>query len=121
MVDMRWDAEKYDATKAPQIDAGKELIAMAKVRDADSILDIGCGTEKLTIELANLASKGFVVGIDPSKEMLEKVKTVSEEIKNISLVKIPAQLMDFTEAESHSNFRQTIFARNFLITSPVQQ
>lgn len=94
---MRWDAEKYDSTKAPQIDAGKELIAMAKVRDADAILDIGCGTGKLTVELARLASKGFVVGIDPSEEMLKKARTVSNQVKNISLVQIPAQSMDFNE------------------------
>ncbi|MBI3354991.1 MAG: methyltransferase domain-containing protein [Nitrospirae bacterium] len=97
VVDMRWDAEKYDATKAPQIDAGKELIAMAKIRDSDSILDIGCGTGKLTIELANLAAKGFVVGIDPSEEMLEKARRVSNQVKNISFIQIPAQLMDFNE------------------------
>ena len=55
---MKWDAEKYDSTKAPQIDAGRELITMAQVRNTDSILDIGCGTGKLTVELANLASNG---------------------------------------------------------------
>lgn len=94
---MRWDAEKYDSTKAPQIDAGKELIAMAKVRDADAILDIGCGTGKLTVELARLASRGFVVGIDTSEEMLKKARAVSNQVKNISLIQIPAQSMDFNE------------------------
>lgn len=94
---MKWDAEKYDAVKAPQIDVGKELIAMAKVRDTDSILDIGCGTGKLTVELARLASKGFVVGIDPSEEMLEKARAVYNQVKNISLIQIPAQSMDFNE------------------------
>ena len=96
-IAMRWDAEKYDSTKAPQIDAGKDLIATAKVCDTDSILDIGCGTGKLTVELANLASKGFVVGIDPSEEMLAKAKTISDKIKNISFIQIPAQSMDFNE------------------------
>lgn len=94
---MKWDAEKYDSTKAPQIDAGKELIAMAKVRDADSILDIGCGTGKLTIEIARLAPKGFVVGIDPSEEMFEKAREKSASFKNISLLPISAQSMDFAE------------------------
>jgi SAM-dependent methyltransferase len=57
---MRWDAEKYDAVKAPQVDAGKELIAMAKVKDTDSVLDLGCGTGKLTVELAKRASIGLI-------------------------------------------------------------
>lgn len=69
---MRWDAEKYDTVKAPQVDAGRELIAEAGVKKTDSILDIGCGTGKLTAELAGLASEGSVTGIDPSGEMLDK-------------------------------------------------
>ncbi len=92
---MRWDAEKYDAVKAPQVDAGKELIAMAKVEDTDSVLDIGCGTGKLTVELAKRASNGIVVGIDPSREMLEKAREASADIDNIRFRLIPAQLMDF--------------------------
>ncbi len=94
---MKWDAEKYDSVKAPQVDAGRELIEMANVCDTDSILDIGCGTGKLTIELARLASKGCIVGIDPSEEMLEKAKEVSENVRNVRLMHIPAQSMDFVE------------------------
>ncbi len=94
---MRWDAEKYDSTKAPQIDAGRELIAMACIRESDSILDIGCGTGKLTIELANRAPRGHVTGIDPSEEMLEKATAVSRDFENVRLIRVSAQSMDFTE------------------------
>ncbi len=94
---MRWDAEKYDSTWAPQIDAGRELIAMAGVKETDSILDIGCGTGKLTIELASLAQRGHVTGIDPSEEMLLKAVAVSRDFENVRLIKTSAQSMDFTE------------------------
>ena len=93
---MRWDAEKYDAVKTPQIDAGKELIALAKVREDNSILDLGCGTGKLTVELARLASKGNITGIDTSQEMLERARLISAGIGNMTLMQIPAQSMDFT-------------------------
>ncbi|GBE04637.1 trans-aconitate 2-methyltransferase [bacterium BMS3Abin10] len=94
---MRWDAEKYDTVKAPQVDAGRELIVMAEVRETNSILDIGCGTGKLTAELARLASKGFVTGIDPSKEMLDKARRTCESFKNTSFRLISAQSMSFTD------------------------
>ncbi len=94
---MRWDAEKYDSVKAPQIDVGRELIAMACVKADDSILDIGCGTGKLTLELARMASKGSVTGIDPSIEMLDKARKVSAGTGNMSLIQVAAQTMDFTE------------------------
>ncbi len=99
---MRWDAEKYDEVKSPQVDAGNELITMAKVRDTDSILDIGCGTGKLTVALARLASKGFVTGIDPSHEMLEKAGTVSGDLQNIRL-RVPETLRVCSEV------RKTLF------------
>ena len=69
---MHWDAERYDSAHCPQIDVGLELIKMAGIKAGDSILDIGCGTGRLTCELALLAHKGMVVGIDPSVEMLDR-------------------------------------------------
>jgi trans-aconitate 2-methyltransferase len=94
---MKWDARQYDNAKAPQIDAGRELIAMAKVRENDSILDLGCGTGRLTVELARIAFKGNVIGIDPSDEMLSKAREVSDDFGNMNVMKLPAQSMDFVK------------------------
>jgi|GEM_PF-2000506 len=92
---MRWDAERYDSAHSPQIDVGRELIKMAAVRAEDSILDIGCGTGKLTCELAGLAHKGKVVGIDPSFEMLQKARKAASVHENIFLLQIPVQRINF--------------------------
>ncbi|HAK89990.1 MAG: hypothetical protein A2X55_05065 [Nitrospirae bacterium GWB2_47_37] len=94
---MKWDAGMYDSAHSPQTDAGRELIAMTNVREDNSILDIGCGTGKLTMELARLATKGMVVGIDPSVEMLEKARESALSAGNIALINIPAQRIDFRE------------------------
>lgn len=92
---MRWDAEKYDSAKSSQTDAGRELIEMASVKAGDSILDIGCGTGRLTAELARLAHKGKVMGIDPSPEMVSKARKTTTSFDNISLMQILAQKIDF--------------------------
>ncbi len=94
---MKWDAEQYDAGKAPQIDAGRELIGLATAREQDSILDLGCGTGKLTVELARLAPKGRVTGLDPSPEMLDKARAVSGGLANLRLLQLPAQTMEFDD------------------------
>lgn len=94
---MRWDAERYDRVKAPQIEAGKELTIMAGIGENDSVLDIGCGTGKLTLEISRLACKGEVIGIDPSEEMQRKAEEVSAQAGNIRFLKIAAESMDFTE------------------------
>ncbi len=94
---MKWDAQTYDAVKAPQIDAGRELIAMAGVREHDAILDLGCGTGKLTLELARLAPHGRVTGLDPSAEMLAKARESSTTFGNLRLLELPAQAMEFAD------------------------
>ncbi|HEX8949672.1 MAG TPA: methyltransferase domain-containing protein [Dissulfurispiraceae bacterium] len=92
---MRWDAEKYDSAKAPQVDAGRELLDMARICETDYVLDIGCGTGNLTVEVAHRATKGGVVGIDPSEEMLEKARKVSAAEENVRLMRASAQSMSF--------------------------
>jgi trans-aconitate 2-methyltransferase len=94
---MKWDAEKYDSVKAPQVEAGRELISMAKVNETDEILDIGCGTARLTMELARLASRGSVIGIDPSADMLEKARKVfgGKGNRNVRFLRVSAERMDF--------------------------
>ena len=94
---MKWDAETYDLTHAPQVDVGRELIEMAGVRAGDSILDIGCGTGTLTVELARLAHKGKVIGIDPSIEMLDRAKDKCLSLSNIALLNFPAQTLEFQQ------------------------
>jgi trans-aconitate methyltransferase len=94
---MKWDAGMYDVTHSPQTDVGRELIAMSRVKADDSILDIGCGTGTLTIELARLAHKGKVVGIDPSIEMLERAREKTLSAGNVALINIPAQKLDLKE------------------------
>ncbi|MBI5409159.1 MAG: methyltransferase domain-containing protein [Nitrospirae bacterium] len=94
---MKWDAEMYDSAKSPQTDAGRELIALAKVREDDSILDLGCGAGRLTIELAKLAHKGNIVGIDPSQDMLGRAREKASSMDNILLLNIPAQDLDLKE------------------------
>ncbi len=94
---MKWDAQTYDAVKAPQIDAGRELIALAGVREDEAILDLGCGTGKLTLELARLTPQGRVTGLDPSPEMLAKARAASVMFRNIRLLQLPAQTMEFED------------------------
>ncbi len=92
---MRWDAEKYDSTHGPQIDVGLKLIETANIKANESILDIGCSTGRLTCELARLAHKGRVVGVEPSPEMFDKAREVASSIDNVLIINIPAQEMDF--------------------------
>jgi len=54
------------------------------VKDAELILDVGCGSGFVTRDIANL-TKGRVVGVDGSADMIRMAKNVLEDYKNVDL------------------------------------
>jgi trans-aconitate 2-methyltransferase len=65
-----WDASRYHRISAPQFDWGQRVIARLQPAAGERILDLGCGTGKLTQEIAAAARGGLVVGLDRSGAML---------------------------------------------------
>jgi SAM-dependent methyltransferase len=65
----RWvaDADRRDAVLAPVADA---LLAAARLRSGEAVLDVGCGCGATTIAAADAAAPGEVLGIDLSEPML---------------------------------------------------
>jgi len=54
------------------------------VKDADAVLDVGCGSGIVTRDIAHLTA-GMVVGIDESKDMVDVAKKVLIEYENVNL------------------------------------
>ena len=66
-----WDAAKYHRISDPQLAWGRTIAARLAPVAGERILDLGCGTGRLTEEIA--ATPGiFVVGLDRSAAMLEE-------------------------------------------------
>ncbi len=67
-----WDAETYDRTSKPQQRWANEVISrlIGIERDA-TVLDVGCGTGRVTEHLARLVPAGRVLAIDASEDMVE--------------------------------------------------
>ncbi|MGN6644837.1 MAG: class I SAM-dependent methyltransferase [Verrucomicrobiota bacterium] len=65
-----WNAADYAANSAAQQTWARELITRLALRGSEHILDVGCGDGKVTAELACAVSRGSVVGIDASPEMI---------------------------------------------------
>ncbi len=66
-----WDAETYDRTSKPQQRWANEVISrvIGVERDA-TVLDVGCGTGRVTEHLARLVPAGRVLAIDASEDMV---------------------------------------------------
>jgi trans-aconitate 2-methyltransferase len=66
-----WDAAKYHRISDPQLAWGRTVAARLAPVAGERILDLGCGTARLTEEIA--ATPGiFVVGLDRSGAMLRE-------------------------------------------------
>ena len=69
---MKWDASAYDRRHGFVAEYGRALLALVPDDPALSVLDLGCGTGTLTVQLA--ANGRRVVGADSSPEMIERAR-----------------------------------------------
>ena len=67
-----WDARTYDRVSEPQLAwAGDVLARLEGVSPDATVLDVGCGTGRVTELLTELVPRGRVLGVDASGEMVE--------------------------------------------------
>ena len=69
LIDLR--ADYYEKNSSLQNNLAREVLKAYQVSPKAHILDIGCGDGKITAELAKLATKGKVLGIDSSPSMVK--------------------------------------------------
>ena len=48
-----------------------KLLEKLQIQETDIVLDLGCGTGRLTNNIVKRVSKGEVIGIDPDKERIK--------------------------------------------------
>jgi trans-aconitate 2-methyltransferase len=69
-----WDAETYDAVSDPQFEWGMEVLERLELRGDEVAVDAGCGSGRVTAELADRLPGGRVIAVDGSEAMVVKAK-----------------------------------------------
>ena len=69
-----WNSSAYHRLSQPQFGWGRKLLERIAVRGDETVLDIGCGTGRLTAELLERLPHGRVIAVDLSRNMLEKAR-----------------------------------------------
>jgi trans-aconitate 2-methyltransferase len=69
-----WDAETYDAVSDPQFEWGMGVLERLELRGDETALDAGCGSGRVTAELAKRLPAGRLIAVDGSAAMIAKAK-----------------------------------------------
>ena len=65
-----WNADTYHRVSNPQFQWGLAVLERFPLRGDELVIDVGCGTGRLTAQLVARLPRGRVVGIDPSWNMV---------------------------------------------------
>jgi ubiquinone/menaquinone biosynthesis C-methylase UbiE len=93
---------QYASTSNWQYLRGSQLLEMAAPTPGETVLDLGCGTGKLTFELARrVAPTGKVIAIDPDRERLDIAQaTRPPEVDNIRFIETRAEQLETVDTHS---------------------
>jgi trans-aconitate 2-methyltransferase len=69
-----WDAATYDRVSDVQLSWALEQLERTPLAGDEVVLDAGCGSGRVTAELAELAPRGRVYGVDRSPSMAEHAR-----------------------------------------------
>lgn len=92
-----WNAGVYHRVSAPQFEWGMRVLERLELDGTERIVDVGCGTGRLTREVASRVSAGRVVGVDRSASMLAQAKTHLVDA-GVPLVRAHAAALPFVAA-----------------------
>jgi trans-aconitate 2-methyltransferase len=69
-----WDAKAYHVVSNPQFEWGKKVLERLELAGHETVVDVGCGTGRLTALLCDRLPRGRVIAIDRDPGMIEEAK-----------------------------------------------
>ena len=76
-----WDPAQYDRFASERERPFFDLLARVPSREFQTIVDLGCGTGRLTEVLAQMHPRATVVGVDRSPEMLAEARQYARSVR----------------------------------------
>ncbi len=94
-----WDAETYDKIGTPMRRWAQAVIDDLGLKGDETVLDAGCGSGSVTLDLWARLPEGKIIAVDASLDMIDKLKRTLEErgIKNIEAIQSDLTKLQLTE------------------------
>jgi trans-aconitate 2-methyltransferase len=108
-----WDAERYHRLSNPQLGWGRRVLERLAPDPNERILDLGCGTGRLTAELFAVMREGLVVAVDRSQTMLQQAAAQNTQHAGphpVDPAKVPARIHVVRADGLHLPFSDTFDA-----------
>ncbi|HMF30798.1 MAG TPA: methyltransferase domain-containing protein [Candidatus Lokiarchaeia archaeon] len=96
---MEWEAEKYEKNAQLQFKIGMHAIDLLNPQGSEKVLDIGCGTGVLSLQIAQKLDSGTIIGVDPDASMIAFAMQAIDRnnATNFSVIQASATELDFHE------------------------
>ena len=94
-----WNAERYHELSSPQQSWGRRVLERLPLSGTERVLDLGCGTGRITQELHRRLPRGYLVGADRSAAMLRTaVSWLREHASGAAVVQADGAALPFSRA-----------------------
>jgi trans-aconitate 2-methyltransferase len=74
MTPRDWDARTYDRVAGPMTRWGLDVLERLPLAGGERVMDAGCGTGRITEQLAERLPSGHVIALDGSPAMIEEAR-----------------------------------------------
>ncbi len=99
MTNTYWNAEVYERIGKPMRRWAQQVIDDLALRGDEIVLDAGCGSGSVTMDLVAKLPRGKIYAVDASSEMIEALTRTIEEGGLSRVVPVHAGLTDFSLPE----------------------
>lgn len=93
----RWDPMDYEKNSDFQYESAMAEFERLIIKSNQKIVDIGCGSGKITAALAKRVQVGKVTGIDLSQKMIQYAKQQYKSLENLIFLAMDAQALQFDD------------------------
>jgi trans-aconitate 2-methyltransferase len=90
-----WNAEVYERIGTPMRRWAQAVIDDLNLRGDETVLDAGCGSGSVTVDLLERLPRGRIYAVDSSPDMISKITQAIEERGITNVIPIQASLTDF--------------------------
>ncbi len=93
----RWDPIDYEKNSDFQYESAMAELQRLAIKSNQKIVDIGCGSGKITAALAKRVQAGKVIGLDLSRKMVRYARKQYELLKNLMFIEMDAEALQFSD------------------------